>query len=273
MKKVLSVLLAVLLLGLSTAALAAEKISIGASPVPHAEVLEFIKPLMAEKGYDLEIVVFQDYVLPNTAVDSGELDANYFQHTNYLYVFNDENGTDLAPVIPVHFEPMGVYKGKTTALEDLPDGATVGVPNDTSNEGRALKLLETLGLIELNPDAGILATKLDITKNEKNLEIVEIEAAQLPIRLNEFDLAVINGNYAMAAGLFVDTDTVGAESPDADVYAGNVNYIVVKGGNEEAAFIEALREVLNDQATIDFMTEKYQGSIVLALDAEIPAAE
>lgn len=272
MKKALSLLLAVLLLTVSGAALA-EKVTIGATSVPHAEILEFIKPMMEEKGFELDIVVFDDYILPNLSVDGGDLDANFFQHTNYLYDFNATRGTKLTPVIAVHFEPMGVFKGKTQSLDDLKDGATIGVPNDTSNEGRALKLLESLGLIELNPDAGILATKLDITKNEKNLEIVEIEAAQLPLRLAEFDLAVINGNYAMAAGLFVDTDTVGAESPDAEVYAGNVNYLVVKAGNEDAPFVEALREVFNDQATIDYMTETYQGSIVLALDAEIPTAE
>lgn len=269
MKKTLSVLLAVLLIVVSAAAFA-EKVSIGATPVPHAEVLEFIKPLMAEKGFELEIVVFNDYVLPNTSVASGDLDANYFQHTAYLFDFNAKQGTDLVPVIPVHFEPMGVFKGKTTSLDELPDGATIGVPNDASNESRALNLLAVMGLIELREDAGVEATKLDIVKNDKNLEIVEMEAAQLPMMLQDLDLAVINGNYALSGGLSVLTDTVGAEDADAEVYASSVNYLVVKAGNEDAAFVEALREVFNDEATKNFMEEKYQGSVILALDAEIP---
>lgn len=272
MKKFVSVLLAALLLSLSALAFA-EKVTIGATPVPHVEILEFIKPLMAEKGFELDIVTFNDYVQPNNFVEYGDLDANYFQHTNYMNNFNENNGTHLVAVIPVHFEPMGVFKGKTQSLDELPDGATIGVPNDTTNEARALLLLESLGLIELDPEAGITATKLDIIKNEKNLEIVEMEAAQLPRNLQDFDLAVINGNYALDAGLSLLEDTVGAEGSDALVYEGGVNYIVVKEGNEDAAFVAALREALNDQSTIDFITEKYQGSVVLALDAGEAAAE
>lgn len=272
MKKFVSVLLAVLLLAASTA-MAAETVKIGASLVPHAEILEFIKPIMAEKGFDLEIVPFTDYILPNLNVDSGDLDANYFQHTNYLFEFNKENGTNLVPVIPVHYEPMAAYKGKTKSLEDLKDGATIGVPNDTSNEARALLLLEEMGLIELDPEAGVSATKLSITKNDKNLEIVEVQAELLPQMLGDFDLAVINGNYAMQAGLSLIEDAVGGEDNEALGYAGRVNYIVVNAGNEDAPFVEALREALNDQRTVDFMTEKYQGATVLALDAEIPQPE
>lgn len=268
MKKSIAILLACLFVTLSVSALAAEIVKIGASPVPHAEVLEFIKPILAEKGFELDIVVFNDYILPNTTVDSGELDANYFQHTTYLYDFNEKNGTKLSPVIPVHFEPMGVFKGKADSLETLKDGATIGVPNDATNEARALLVLESLGLITLKADAGVTATKLDIDKNEKKLKIVEVEAAQLPRMLQDFDLAVINGNYALEAGLSLLTDAVGAEGSDALVYRGRVNYIVVKEGNEEAPFVEALREALNDQRTIDFITEKYQGSVVLALDLE-----
>ncbi|MDR0898648.1 MAG: metal ABC transporter substrate-binding protein [Oscillospiraceae bacterium] len=274
MKKLFALLLALLLAVLSTLALAEApvKVSIGATPVPHAEVLEFIKPMMLEKGYDLQISIFDDYVLPNTAVESGELDANYFQHTNYMNQQNLEAGLHLVAIIPVHFEPMGVFKGKTEALADLPDGATIGVPNDTSNEARALLLLETLGLIELNPEAGVLATKLDITKNDKNLEIVEAQAASLPRMLQDLDLAIINGNYAMADGLSLIEDAVAAEGSDALVYRGSVNWVVVREGNEEAAFLGAMRECLNDQATVDFMTEKYQGSVVLALDLEAQIA-
>ncbi len=266
MKKLVSILLAVLLVSVSLTGLAAEKVKIAATPVPHAEVLEFIKPIMAELGFDLEVVVFNDYNLPNLTVESGELDANYFQHTNYMNYFNEENKTHIVNVIPVHFEPMGVFKGKADSIEALKDGAVIGVPNDTTNEGRALLLLETMGLIELNPEAGTAASKLDIIKNEKKLEIVEVEAAQLPLMLPDFDMAVINGTYALGAGLSLLTDAVGAEGSDALVYRGSVNWICVKEGNEEAAFIEALRTAFNDQRTIDFMTEKYQGSVVLALD-------
>lgn len=266
MKKTVSVLLAILLLTFSAAALG-EKLSIAATPVPHAVVLEFIKPLLAEKGFELEIVVFEDYVLPNNVVENGEIDANYFQHTNYLNDFNENNNTHLVPVVPVHYEPMGVFKSRIADLADLPDGATIGVPNDTSNEARALLLLQEMGLIEIDPDAGVTATKLDITKNDKNLTIVEMEAAQLPHMLADFDLAVINGNYALSSGLSLLTDTVGAESAASEGYAGLVNYIVVREGNEDAPFVQALREVFNDQRTIDFITETYQGSVVLALDA------
>lgn len=272
MKKLLAFVLAALLV-LPAAALAAEKVSIGATPVPHAEILEFIKPLLAEKGFDLEIVVFNDYVLPNQNVESGDLNANYFQHTNYLFDFNANNGTHLVPVIPVHFEPMGVFKGKTVDLTALPDGASIGVPNDPTNEARALLLLEGLGVFTLDPEAGITATKLSIVDNPKKVEIVEAEAAQLPRLLQDLDLAVINGNYALEAGLSLLTDTVGAEGSDALVYKGSVNYVVVKEGDEETAFVEALREALNAPETQAFILDKYQGSVVLALDTEIPVPE
>jgi D-methionine transport system substrate-binding protein len=271
-KKLLAFVLAALLV-LPAAALAAEKVSIGATPVPHAEILEFIKPLLAEKGFDLEIVVFNDYVLPNQNVESGDLNANYFQHTNYLFDFNANNGTHLVPVIPVHFEPMGVFKGKTVDLTALPDGASIGVPNDPTNEARALLLLEGLGVFTLDPEAGITATKLSIVDNPKKVEIVEAEAAQLPRLLQDLDLAVINGNYALEAGLSLLTDTVGAEGSDALVYKGSVNYVVVKEGDEETAFVEALREALNAPETQAFILDKYQGSVVLALDTEIPVPE
>lgn len=265
MKKVLSIVLAVFIMAMSVSAFAeATKVKIAATPVPHAEILEFIKPMMLEKGFDIEVIIYNDYVQPNLVVDRGEMEANYFQHVNYLTNFNAEQGTKLVAVIPVHFEPMGVYKGKTQSLEELKDGATIGVPNDVTNEARALLLLETLGLIELNPDAGVKATKLDIAKNEKNLQFVEIEAAQLPRMLMDFDFAVINGNYAMDAGLSLIDDTVGAEGADALVYAQSVNYIVVKEGDEEAPFVVALREALSDPSTIEFMLETYQGSMVLA---------
>lgn len=266
MKKVIACLLTVILLAVSVVSLA-EKVKIGGTPVPHVEILEFVKPLLEEKGFELEIITFNDYILPNTAVDQGDLDANYFQHTNYLNNFNQEKGTKLVPVIPVHFEPMGVFKGKADSL-DLKEGAVIGVPNDATNEARALLLLESLGLIELKPDVGINATKLDIVNNDKKINIIEAEAAQLTRMLPDFDLAVINGNYALEAGLSLLTDTVGADGPEALIYRGSVNYIVVREGNEDAPFVEALREALNDQRTVDFITEKYKGSVILALDLE-----
>ena len=229
-----------------------------------------IKDDLAAQGYNLEVVEFTDYVLPNTALEEGDLDANYFQHGPYLDDFNAQNGTHLVAVAAIHYEPFGIYAGKTTSLEELADGATI--PNDGTNEARALLLLEAQGLIKLNEGVTFTATKLDIAENPKNLDIQEIEAAQLPRSLQDVDLAVINGNYALDAGLSLLTDTVGAEGSDALVYAQSVNYIVVKEGNEEAAFVEALREVLNDEATQEFITETYQGSVVLALDAE-PLAE
>ena len=266
MKKALSILLTAILVLTSAAALA-ETVVIAASPVPHAEVLEFIKPLMAEKGFELDIRIFDDYVLPNLTVESGEIDANYFQHTNYMNVFNRENDTHITNVIPVHFEPMGVFKGKTQSLEELKDGAVIAVPNDTSNQLRALQLLETLGLVQLNPDVDNASTLGEmIAVNDRNFKIEEMAAAELPRRLTEFDLAVINGNYALAAGLSLIEDAVAAEGSDAQVYRGSVNWICVKEGNEDAAFVEALREAFNDLATAEFMITRYQGSVVLALE-------
>jgi D-methionine transport system substrate-binding protein len=275
MKKLFALLLALLLALLSVSALAESpaKVSIAVTPVPHAEVMEFIKPLMLEKGFDMEIVVFQDYVQPNEVVAHGDIDANYFQTTNYMNTENEMRGMNLVAVIPVHFEPLGLYKGKTQSLDALPNGATIGVPNDPTNEARALLLLETIGLIELTPGVGVLATKLDIIKNDKNIEIVEAEAAMLPRMLQDFDLAVINGNYAMDAGLSLIEDAVAAEGSDALVYQGAINWVCVNAGNEDTPFMTALREALNDQATIDFMTEKYQGAVVLALDFVPEAAE
>lgn len=276
MKKTLSILLAVFILALSAAAFAegdVQKIKIGATPVPHADVLEFIKPLMLEKGFEIEVVVFNDYVLPNSSVEDDSLEANYFQHINYMNTFNDEQGTHLVAAIPVHFEPMGVFKGKGESLEDIQDGAVIGIPNDTSNGARALQLLEAQGLITLDPESGVTATKLDIVTNEKDIVIEEVEAVQLPRMLQDFDFAVINGNYALDAGLSLIDDAVAAEDSDAKVYAGAVNYIVVKEGNEEADFVVALREVLADEATAQFMTDTYKGAVILALDSEAPAAE
>ena len=206
-------------------------IKVGASVTPHAEILEHVKQTLADEGYTLEIVEYNDYVLPNTALEDGDLDANFFQHQPYLDNFNEENNTHLVSVAAVHFEPFAIYAGKTDSLDDLQDGATVAVPNDTTNEARALLLLEAQGLIKLKDGVGLDATVLDIEENPKNLQIQEIEAAQIVRSLPDVDIACINGNYAKEGGLDV-ADAIAVEASDslaADTYA---NVIAVKEGNE-----------------------------------------
>ena len=220
MKKILAIALALILV-LSLTACGAKKttaITVAASPTPHAEILEVAKEVLAKDGYELEITEFVDYVQPNLVVEQGELLANYFQHQPYLDDFNAQNDTHLVTVAAIHYEPLGIYPGKTASLADLKEGAQVAVPNDTTNEARALLLLETNGLIKVDPAAGLAATKNDIIENPLNLEIIEIEAAQLPRSLGSVDVAVINGNYAIDAGLkasdalAVECDTEGFEA-------------------------------------------------------------
>ena len=206
-------------------------ITVAATPAPHAEILQVAKEVLAEQNINLEVKEFNDYVLPNTATESGEVDANYFQHTPYLDDFNAENGTHLVPVAAIHYEPFGIYAGKTASLDALADGAKVSVPNDTTNEARALLLLEAQGLIKIKEGAGLTATKLDIVENPKNLDIQEIEAAQLPRTLTDVDIAVINGNYAIEAGLKV-SDALAVEAQDSEAAKTYANVLVVKEGNE-----------------------------------------
>ena len=175
-------------------------LKVGATPAPHAEILEVVKDLLAQQGITLEIVEFNDYIQPNLAVEDGSLDANYFQHITYMNEFNESDGTHLVSAAEIHYEPFGLYAGKTSSISDLADGAQIAVPNDTTNEARALLLLKQEGLITLKEGAGITATKADIAENPKNLDIVELEASQLPVRLADVDMAVINGNYAIDAG-------------------------------------------------------------------------
>lgn len=238
-----------------------DTIRVGASVTPHAEILEVVKPILAEQGFELEIVEYNDYILPNTATESGELVANYFQHQPYLDDFNAENGTHLVPVAAIHYEPFGIYAGKLDSLEDIPDGATIAVPNDGTNEGRALLLLQDLGLITLPEDVGFTATKLDIVDNPKNLEIVEMEAAQLPRVLSEVDFAVINGNYAISGGLKVSEALAveDVESAAAQTYA---NVLVVREGNEEDAGVQALVAALQTEEVRQFIEETYDGAVV-----------
>ena len=236
-------------------------IKVGATPAPHAEVLEVVKPLLEEQGITLEIVEFNDYNTPNDSVEDGSIDANYFQHITYMNNYNETSGTHLVSVAEVHYEPFGLYAGKCASIGELPDGAQIAVPNDATNEARALLLLQQEGLITLNEDAGINATILDIVDNPKNLEIVELEAAQIPSRLADVDLAVINGNYAIDAGLKV-ADALAIESADGEAATAYVNVLTVKEGNEDNEAIQALVKALCSDEVKTFMEETYEGAVV-----------
>lgn len=237
------------------------KVVVGATPAPHAEILEAAKELMKAKGYDLVIQEYTDYVQPNIALDTGDLDANYFQHVQYLDTFNVEHGTKLVSASSIHYEPFGIYAGKSTSLDALAEGAKVAVPNDTSNEARALLLLEAQGLIKLKEGAGLEATKKDIEVNDKKLDIIEIEAAQIPRSLQDVDVAVINGNYAIQAGLAV-SDALATEDSQSIAATTYANVIAVKEGNEGQDGIKALVEVLTSDEIKSFIDEKYAGAVV-----------
>lgn len=239
-----------------------EVIKIGATSTPHAEILEQVKGDLKEQGYELDITVFDDYVLPNLAVQDGSLDANFFQHQPYLDKFNEENNTDLVSVAKIHFEPLGIYPGKTKKLADIADGAQISIPNDSTNGGRALLLLEAAGLIELKQGVGISATVNDITKNDHKIEIVELEAAQLPRSVGDVDFAVINANYALEGGFNVEKDALQAEDKNSDAAETFGNVIAVKSGNENEAKIKALVDALKTEKISKFINEKYQGSVV-----------
>ncbi len=272
MKRIVSILLTLaLVLSLAGAALANTTITIGATPSPHAEILTFLQAQMAEKGFDLKVMEFTDYIMPNTATENGELDANYFQHRPYMDDFNAQQGTHLFAAIPVHFEPMAIYPGRTAALADIKDGAIVAVPNDTTNEARALLLLEAQGLIKIAPDKGLTASKLDIVENPHNIELFEIEAAQVARTLQDVDFAVINGNYALEQGLSATVNGLTSEAVDSLAAEQYINYIVVKIGNEGADFVQALREVVASDATAAFIAEKYQGAVI-AVPADVVSA-
>ena len=235
-------------------------LNVAASATPHAEILEVCVPILAEQGIDLEVVEYTDYVQPNTAVEEGAEDANYFQHVPYLDNFNAENGTHLVSVAGVHIEPMGIYAGKTAPLDALADGASVAVPNDVTNEARALLLLEAQGLIKLSDDAGLDATPNDIVENPKNLTFTELEAAMVPNALSEVDIAVINVNSALEAGFNPVEDALAIEDADSPY----VNILVVKEGNENNAAVQALVEALHSDTVRDFILEKYDGAVVPA---------
>ena len=236
-------------------------ITVAASATPHAEILAAAKPILAEQGWDLEVTEFDDYVLPNEVVESGEMDANYFQHVPYLDSFNEEKGTHLVEVGKIHYEPFGIYAGKTASLDELADGAKVAVPNDATNEARALLLLEAQGLLKLKDGAGLKATKTDIVENPKNLDILEVEAAQVPRSLPDVDVAVINGNYAIEAGLKV-SDALAVEASDSEAATTYGNVVAVQEGKEEDAKTKALMEALTSDAVKEYIEQTYEGAVV-----------
>ena len=237
-------------------------ITVAASPTPHAEILAIAKEVLAKDGWTLEITEYSDYVVPNNVVEDGEIDANYFQHVPYLNTFNAENGTHLVSVAMVHYEPFGIYAGQKNAIADLAEGDKIAIPNDGSNRARGLLLLEQEGLIEIDDAVGMEATVLDITANPLNLEIVEMEAAQIAGVRDSVALAVINGNYALAAGLNAGVDALAvedAESISATTYA---NILVVKEGNEKNEKTLALQKALLSEEVKNFINETYSGAVV-----------
>ena len=238
-----------------------KELTVGASPAPHAEILEAAREELAKKGYDLKIVEYTDYVQPNLALDAGDLDANYFQHLPYLEQFNEERGTKLVSAGKIHYEPFGIYAGKTATLDALADGAKVAVPNDATNEARALLLLEAQGLLKLADGAGLKATKTDIVENPKNLDILEVEAAQVPRSLPDVDIAVINGNYAIEAGLKV-SDALAVEASDSEAATTYGNVVAVQEGKEEDEKTKALMEALTSDAVKEYIEQTYEGAVV-----------
>ena len=237
-------------------------LKVAASPTPHAEILAQVVDVLAEQGIELVVTEYGDYVVPNTAVEEGAEDANFFQHAPYLESFNAENGTHLVSVAPIHYEPMGIYPGMTATLEELPDGAVIAVPNDVTNEARALQLLAAQGLIEIDPAAGLNATPNDITSNPKNLQFKEMEAAMLPQIVGEVDLAIINSNFALQGGLNPAEDSLASEDAASEAAQTFANIIVVKEGSEENAAVLALIEALQSDAVREFIETTYAGSVV-----------
>ena len=244
------------------AALAGTTIKVAASPVPHAEILKVAKDILAKADITLEITEFTDYVQPNTVTESGEVDANYFQHGPYLEDFNEKNNTHLVSVAAIHYEPFGLYPGKTKSLNDLADGAKIAVPNDATNEARALQLLAAQGIITLKEDAGLAATKNDVVDNPHNIELVEMEAAQLPRTLSDVDFAVINGNYAAEAGFSASKDALAVEDATSEAAQTYANLLVVEEGNENEPAIKALVAALTSQTVKDYIDSTYDGAVV-----------
>ena len=235
-------------------------IKVGVSPVPHEEIMEVAKPLLEAKGYTVEIVEFTDYVLPNTSLENGELDANYFQHIAYLNSFNADNGTHLTYTAEIHLEPMGAFSKKYKSVDEVKEGAVVAVPDDPSNEARALRLLEKAGLIKVKD--GDLITIADITENYKNLKFKELEAAQLPRVLDEVEGAVINGNYALQADLDTNKNGIFVEDNNDSLLKDYTNILVVKEGNEDSEKIKILKKALTSDTVKEYINETYKGAVI-----------
>lgn len=237
-------------------------ITVAASATPHAELLEQVKPILAEQGYDLQVTVFDDYVQPNEVVESGEFDANYFQHIPYLESFNEEKGTHLVNAGGIHYEPFGIYPGTKASLDDIADGDSIAVPNDTTNEARALLLLQDNGIITLKEGVGLEATVNDIVENPHNVEIVELEAAQVARVVDETAYVVLNGNYALEAGYSVAKDALAYEKSDSEAAKTYVNVIAVKEGNENNEAIKALVDALKSDTIKTYINDTYDGAVI-----------
>lgn len=261
MKKIISLFILILTLCLVGCGGTDEKtIVVGASITPHAEILEQCRDYVESKGYKLKIVEYTDYILPNVGVSDGSLDANFFQHKPYLDGYNENNKTDLISVAQIHYEPLGIYGGKQENLENIPDGATIAIPDDSTNRARALHLLKDLGLIELDTSKGILVTSKDITKNEHNLQIKELEANQVPLQLKSFDYGIVNGNYALSSNIIsklIANEDV--ESLGAKYYA---NILCVASKNENSEKTKILIEALTQEKVYNFIVSKYNGIVV-----------
>ncbi|WP_373218203.1 MetQ/NlpA family ABC transporter substrate-binding protein [Ruminococcus sp. 5_1_39BFAA] len=275
-KLVAAALTGALVLGtIGTATVFAEDdktITVAASATPHAEILEQAKPILEEQGYELEITVFDDYVQPNEVVESGDFDANYFQHIPYLNSFNEEKGTHLVNAGGIHYEPFGIYPGTKTSLDDIEDGDNIAVPNDTTNEARALLLLQDNGIITLKDGVGLEATVNDIAENPYNVEIVELEAAQVARVAEETAYVVLNGNYALQAGFSVAKDALAYEKSDSEAAKTYVNVIAVKEGNENNEKIQALVDVLKSDDIKNYINETYDGAVIPFDEADEEAA-
>lgn len=267
MKKAIATLLTLALAASATAGLAVsaeedKTITVAASPTPHKEILDAAAPLLEEKGWTLEVKEFDDYILPNEVVESGEMDANYFQHIPYLDSFNEEKGTHLVNAGGIHYEPFGIYPGTKSDLTTLEEGDEIAVPNDTTNEARALLLLQDNGIITLEEGVGLTATKNDIVDNPYGVEILELEAAQVPRVVEEVAFAVMNGNYALNAGFSVADDSIAYEAADSEAAKTYVNVIAVKEGNEDSEGIKALVEVLKSEEMQSFINDTYDGAVI-----------
>ena len=236
-------------------------IKVGASPAPHAEILKEVKAELEKDGYKLEVVEFQDYVQPNKALDAGDIDANYFQHKPYMDEFNAKQETELVSIGAIHYEPLGLYQGEKKSIDELAEGDKIAVPNDTTNEARALLLLESEGLIKLKKDAGLTATKQDVVENPKKLEIVELEAAIIPRSMSSVAMGVINGNYALSAGIKEDT-AITFESSDSAAAKTYANIIAVKKGNEDSEKSKALLKAMTSDKIKKFIEKKYGKAVV-----------